>query len=74
MPAALRALQTRYRAAAALALQRDARRRQDLTLKYAARLASLKADATKAGNLAEAIAYDAELKRAQSSAGAPGRP
>lgn len=74
MPAALRALQARYRAAAALALQRDARRRQDLTSKYAARLASLKAEATKAGNLAEAVAYDAELKRVQGNAGAPGRP
>jgi hypothetical protein len=66
---ALRALQSRYRTLAVQAGQRTLLKKQDLAAKYLTRLAALKADATKAAKLEDALAYDAELKRFRGTVG-----
>ena len=62
---ALLALQVRHRETVAGHGQRRAKRTNDLTTQYVARLRALQGDATRAGKLDDALAYNAELKRAQ---------
>jgi hypothetical protein len=64
-PDAIRTLHARHRETVAACGQRRTKKADDLTARYLARLGALQADATRAGKLESALAYNAECKRVQ---------
>jgi hypothetical protein len=67
-PERIRALQDRYRGLADQAQRRSATKAKEIASKYLARLGALQAEATRNGDLEQALAYRAEAQRVQALA------